>query len=89
VKKLFSILVIAASVTLPVASAMASGQAKAGTMLVSADGVRLGPVYRVADDGSAQLIIKGKMATVPVSTLSMVDGRLTTSLSKSDVGQLN
>jgi hypothetical protein len=89
VKKLFSILVIAASVTLPVAGAMASGQAKAGTMLVSADGVRLGPVYRVADDGSAQLIIKGKMATVPVSTLSMVDGRLTTSLSKSDVGSLN
>ena len=88
-KKLFSILVIAASVTLPVASAMASGQAKAGIMLVSADGVRLGPVYRVADDGSAQLIIKGKMATVPVSTLSMVDGRLTTSLSKSDVGSLN
>lgn len=87
-KKLFSILVIAASVTLPVAAAMAE-QAKAGVMLVSSDGVRLGPVYRVADDGSAQLIIKGKMATVPVATLSMVDGRLTTSLSKSAVGSLN
>ncbi|HMN44180.1 MAG TPA: hypothetical protein PKE27_06400 [Povalibacter sp.] len=87
--KFFSILAIAASVALPVAGAMASDLAKAGTILVSADGVRLGPVYRVAGDGSAQLIIKGKMATVPVATLSMVDGRLTTSLSKNDVGSLN
>lgn len=84
-KKIFSIVVIAASVVLPVAGAMAN-EAKAGTMLVSSDGVRLGPVYRVASDGSAQIIIKGKMATVPASTISVVDGRLTTSLSKNDVG---
>lgn len=87
-KKLYSVLLIAASVALPVAGAMAS-EAKAGVMLVSADGLRLGPVYRVAGDGSAQLIIKGKMATVPAATLSMVDGRLTTSLSKNDVSSLN
>ena len=87
-KKFFSVFAIAASIVLPVSGAMAA-EAKAGTMLVSADGVRLGPVYRVGNDGSAQLIIKGKMATVPAATLSMVDGRLTTSLSKSDVGSLN
>ena len=56
-----------------------------GKMLVGANGARLGPVYRVGSDGSAQLIIDGKMVTIPASTLSTVDGKLTTSLSKSEV----
>ncbi len=59
-----------------------------GKMLVSVDGARLGAVYRVTDDGSAQLIVDGKMVTVPASTLSAVDGKLTTSLSKSEVRKL-
>ena len=56
-----------------------------GTMLVAANGSRLGSVYRVAPDGSAQIIIDGKMVTVPVSTLSVANGKTTTSLSKSEV----
>lgn len=59
-----------------------------GKMLVSANGARLGAVYRVTDDGSAQLIVDGKMVTVPASTLSVVDGKLTTTLSKSEVRKL-
>ena len=87
--KIFSALVATAAVMLPLTESLASDtRATAGVMLVSADGVRLGPVYRVSSDGSAQLIVKGKMATVPVTTLSMVDGRLTTSLSKTDVSSL-
>jgi hypothetical protein len=56
-----------------------------GKMLYAANGGRLGSVYRVADDGAAQLIMDGSMRTVPAKTLSVVDGKLTTSLSKADV----
>ncbi len=56
-----------------------------GKMLVAANGARLGAVYRVGPDGSAQIIIDGKMVTVPASTLSLTDGKLTTSLSKTEV----
>jgi hypothetical protein len=59
-----------------------------GKMLVAANGARLGAVYRVTDDGSAQLIVDGKMVTVPASTLSVVDGKLQTTLSKNEVRKL-
>lgn len=56
-----------------------------GSMLVAANGARLAPVYRVGPDGSAQIILEGKMLTVPAATLSMTGGRLTTSLTKNEV----
>jgi hypothetical protein len=59
--------------------------AEKGKIVVASNGARLGTVYRVGSDGSAQLIIDGKMITIPASTLSNVDGKLTTSLSKSEV----
>ena len=59
--------------------------AEKGKMLIAANGARLGAVYRVGTDGSAQVIIDGKMVTVPASTLSESDGKLTTSLSKNEV----
>ncbi len=60
-----------------------------GKMLMGANGARLGPVYRVGADGSAQIIIDGKLVTVPAATLSTVDGKLLTSLTKSEVLALN
>ena len=59
--------------------------AEKGKMLVAANGARLGAVYRVGTDGSAQVIIDGRMVSVPANTLSSVDGKLTTSLTKSQV----
>ena len=56
-----------------------------GKMLVAANGARLGPVYRVGADGSAQIFIDGKLVSIPVATLSEANGRWTTSLSKSEV----
>lgn len=56
-----------------------------GSMLVAANGARLAPVYRVAPDGGAQIILDGKMVTVPATTLSMTGGRLVTSLTKSEI----
>jgi hypothetical protein len=59
--------------------------AEKGKIVVSSNGSRLGTVYRVGPDGSAQIIIDGKLVSIPASTLSSVDGKLTTSLSKSEV----
>jgi hypothetical protein len=56
-----------------------------GKMLVAANGARLGLVHRVMPDGSVQVIVDGKMTTIPGSTLSMANGELTTSLTKNDV----
>ncbi len=81
---------LAAAAVLVTSAAIAQDQASAavaskGQMLTTANGSRLAPVYRVGNDGSAQIIIDGKMVTVPATTLSSVDGKLTTSLTKSEV----
>jgi hypothetical protein len=67
------------------AAADAAGPAVKGSMLIAANGARLAPVYRVGPDGSAQIILEGKMVTIPASTISMAGGKLTTSLTKSEV----
>ncbi len=90
-KSLLVVLMLAA-VSLPAvaqsdAASPAAGAVVAakGVMLLASDGARLGPVYRVTADGSAQLIFDGRMVTIPSSTLSMANGKLTTSLSRQAV----
>jgi hypothetical protein len=70
-------------------AATIAAAASKGKMLVAANGARLGPVYRVGADGSAQIFIDGKLVSVPVGTLSSANGKLTTTLSKSEVLTLN
>lgn len=60
-------------------------QATAGKPLFDAKGARIGAVYSVAADGAARLILNGKMVTVPVATLSQADGKLVTSLTRSEL----
>lgn len=55
-----------------------------GKMLTAADGARLAVVYRVTADGP-QIILDGRMVTVPANTVSIAAGKATTSLSKSQV----
>jgi hypothetical protein len=69
-------------------SAAASAGSK-GKMLIAANGARLGPIYRIGADGAAQIFIDGKLVSIPVTTLSTANGKLTTSLSKSEVLALN
>lgn len=83
----FASLAVAQEGSAPQAETQSEG-VSAGRMLVAANGARLGAVYRVTDDGSAQLIVDGKLVTIPAATLSVVDGKLTTSLSKSDIRKL-
>jgi hypothetical protein len=70
---------------LTAAAQSTNNAAEKGKTVVSSNGSRLGTVYRVGPDGSAQIIIDGKLVTIPASTLTTVDGKLTTSLSKSEV----
>jgi hypothetical protein len=86
---LFAVLASALLSFSAVAADQAAVVAAKGQMLVAANGSRLGPVYRVGNDGAVQMIIDGKLVTVPAATLSSVDGKLTTSLSKSQVLSLN
>ena len=79
--------VLAMTATAQNASGVAATAAVAekGKLLVTANGARLGTVYRVGPDGAAEIILDGKMVSVPASTLSNVDGKLTTSLTKSEI----
>ena len=88
----FIALVWAFAAVAAAAQAEASPEAVVGSkgqMLVASNGARLGPVYRIGADGSAQIFIDGKLVTIPVATLSTANGKLTTSLSKSEVLALN
>ncbi|WP_375398852.1 hypothetical protein [uncultured Sphingomonas sp.] len=85
--------VLLAAVALSAAPAAAQSAApapiaKSGVMLRSADQARLGQVSRVNSDGSVQIIFDTTVKTIPASTLSMVDGKLVTSLTKSAVSSL-
>jgi hypothetical protein len=84
VKKSWLVIVMCAFV-LPAAAQTSAGVAEKGKMLVAANGARLGTVSRVGPDGAAQVIIDGRMVTVPSNTLSAANGKLTTSLTKSEV----
>jgi len=65
----------------------ASVNVDAGKMLYSAAGTRIASVYRVTAEGNPQVILDGRLITVPASSLSEVDGKLTTSLSKRDLAR--
>jgi hypothetical protein len=69
----------------PAAVSASSMKVAKGQMLVGADGGRLAAVTRVSPDGSPQIIMDGKLITVPIATVSMADGKLKTSLTKSQV----
>ena len=59
----------------------------AGKMLYSSNGQRVAAIYRVNAEGNPQVILNGKLVTVPASTLSDVNGKVTTSLTKSELGR--
>ncbi|MET0269411.1 MAG: hypothetical protein ABW173_03180 [Sphingomonas sp.] len=86
----FTLFAAAMSVAVPgVASAQDAAPAMAravqGSTLYGAGGTRLGAIYRVAADGSPQLIIEGKLVTVPAATLSDNNGKTTTTLSRKEL----
>src|SRR5436190_1168232 len=59
-------------------------RAIAGKPLFDAKGQRIGAIYAVAGNGAAQLIVNGKMVSVPAATLAQADGKLVTSLTRAE-----
>ncbi|MEZ5737250.1 MAG: hypothetical protein R3E09_15880 [Novosphingobium sp.] len=59
----------------------------AGKMLYGANGRRIASIYRVTEEGDPQIILDGRMITVPASTLSDVEGKVTTSLTKREIAR--
>ena len=74
------------SQTVRAAADAAPAKVNAGMMLYAANGYRLAPIYRVTSEGNPQIILNGKLVTVPASSLSDAGGKVTTSLSKKDLG---
>lgn len=68
-------------------AAAAPVQVNAGKMLYGANGQRIAAVYRVTQDGNVQVILNGKLVTVPGASLSEVNGKVTTSLTKQDLSR--
>lgn len=76
------------SVRAPAEAAAAGTVAlNAGKMLYAANGSRIAAIYRVNAEGNPQVILNGKLVTVPVSTLSDVNGKVTTTLTKAELGR--
>lgn len=89
-KKNLALIAFAALVVTPTA-AFAQGEVPAavvateGKPLFTANGQRLGTVYSLAQDGSPQVIVNGKLVTVPAATISLENGKFTTSLTRQAV----
>jgi hypothetical protein len=85
---LLATVAVAAPETPSAKSAPNTAIAAPGKALIAANGAHLGEVYRVGADGSPQIILDGRLVTIPATTLSNIDGKLTTSLTKSEVRAL-
>jgi len=68
-------------------ASQASVAVNAGKMLYGSNGQRIASIYRVNAEGSPQVILDGKLVTVPAGTLTEVNGKITTSLTKKDLGR--
>ena len=56
-----------------------------GKMLYSADGKKLAAIYKLDASGAPQVLLEGKLVTIPASSLTEVDGHIATSLTKKDI----
>ena len=70
----------AGSVAAPAAVAVTAGK-----MLFGSNGQRIASIYRVAANGDAQIILDGRLLTIPAVTLSTASGKVATSLTKTEI----
>jgi len=62
--------------------------AHVGQVLRDASGGRIGAITEVYQDGSVQVIYNSQLVTIPVTSLTAPDGKLTTSLTRKQLSQL-
>lgn len=63
----------------------ALAKAMVGKLLYDADGKKLAAIYKLDAKGSPQILLEGKMVTVPLATLKKDDDKFATSLTKKDL----
>ena len=56
-----------------------------GKLLYDADGKKLAAIYKLDPKGSPQILLEGKMVTVPLATLKKDEDKFSTSLTKKDL----
>ncbi len=71
-----------------VSGAQASGASiSVGKSLYGPDGKRIAQVYRVTSTGDVQIILSAKLITVPAASLSEANGKVSTSIAKSELNR--
>jgi len=83
-KRFVALAFLCAAMAVP-GHASAANLPVAGQMLFSADGKRVAPINRVREDGAVQVIINGRMFLVPAETITVADGRTSTTLGRSEL----
>lgn len=69
-------------------AAAAPVSVSAGRMIYGGNGQRIAAAYRVTSDGTVQIILNGKLVNIPASTLSEANGKVSTTLTKAELGRL-
>ena len=83
-RKLSSLILAATALTLTAPAAFAA-DAERNDRLYDASGASVAKVNRVNDNGDILIIYKGKVRMIAASTLSNTDGRLTTSMTNTEI----
>ena len=63
----------------------ALSKAMVGKLLYDADGKKLAAIYKLDAKGSPQILMEGKMVTVPLATLKKDDDKFATTLTRKDL----
>lgn len=75
------------SVAIAASAQTAKVDVRAGRMIYGANGQRIASAYRVTDNGTVQVILNAKLVSIPAETLSEVNGKITTSLTKAELSR--
>ena len=67
--------------------AASSPSVRAGTWIYGPDGKRVGRAYSAERAGVVLMVVNGELVRVPVRTLSVVDGKVATSLTRAEVSR--
>ncbi|CAO1651343.1 hypothetical protein [Parasphingorhabdus sp. NYA22] len=87
-RKLTSLILAATALSFTVPAASAA-EAERNDRLFDATGASVAKVNRVLDSGDLLVIYKGKVRRIEASTLSNTEGKLVTSLTKTEIRRLD
>ncbi len=81
-------MIVAAALALFAAAPQTAGLARPGKYLTQTDGRQIARIQRVLPDGSVVVIVGEKYVTVPAATLSVKDGKASTTLTQREIARM-